>query len=191
MLKRRSFTAGIGSGGVLAASLPATAESCLDLRMATPSPLSTDTPVFETSLGKIQGYRRNGIHVFKGVPYAASAAGAARFMPPAVHSGWKNIRGTRAYGPVCPQPPRWRNDDLAFLFDWNEGYAGEDCLHLNVWTPSPDNGRRPVMVWLHGGGFHAGSSYELPSYDGENLSHRGDVVVVSVNHRVGSSGTWI
>jgi para-nitrobenzyl esterase len=73
--------------------------------------------------------------------------------------------------------------------DWNEGYPGEDCLHLNIWTPSlAGDGRRPVMVWLHGGGFHAGSSYELPSYHGENLSRRGDVVVVGVNHRVGVLG---
>jgi para-nitrobenzyl esterase len=151
--------------------------------------LTTSTPVVETQSGKVQGFCRNGIHSFRGLPYAATTAGPARFRPPARHAGWSGVRSTLAYGPVCPQAPRWRNDQLAFVMDWNEGYPGEDCLHLNIWTPSPAaNARRPVMVWLHGGGFYAGSSYELPSYDGENLSRRGDVVVVSVNHRVGVLG---
>ena len=78
-----------------------------------------------------------------------------------------------SYGPVCPQPVRggWAFDRLAFLYDWDDGYPGEDCLRLNVWTPGAgDRSKRPVMVWLHGGGYEAGSSQELPSYDGENLS---------------------
>jgi para-nitrobenzyl esterase len=151
--------------------------------------LTTDTPTVETQSGRVQGFRRNGIHSFRGLPYAATTAGGARFRPPARHPGWGGVRSTLAYGPVCPQAPRWRNDQLAFVMDWNEGYPGEDCLHLNIWTPSlAGGGRRPVMVWLHGGGFYAGSSYELPSYHGENLSRRGDVVVVGVNHRVGALG---
>jgi para-nitrobenzyl esterase len=96
-----------------------------------------------------------------------------------------------SYGPVCPQPVRtgWQSDRVAFLYDWDDGYPGEDCLRLNVWTPAAeDRGKRPVMVWLHGGGYEAGSSQELPAYDGENLSRRGDVVVVSINHRLGVFG---
>ncbi len=179
----------MGIGGTAAmAALPAEAAPGLDLQAHMPGPLSTDTPPVETRSGKVRGYRRNGIHVFKGIPYAAPTSGQARFGPPGRHPGWSGTRSALAYGPVCPQAPRWRNDYLAFLFDWNEGYPGEDCLFVNVWTPSVTEGRRPVMVWLHGGGFYAGSSYELPSYDGEHLSRRGDVVVVSVNHRVGLLG---
>jgi len=79
----------------------------------------------------------------------------------------------------------WASDRLAFLFDSDDGHPGEDCLRLNVWTPAADDrSKRPVMVWLRGGGHEAGSSRELPLYDGGSLSRRGDVVVVSVNHRL-------
>ncbi|HMB29051.1 MAG TPA: carboxylesterase family protein, partial [Blastocatellia bacterium] len=91
----------------------------------------------------------------------------------------------------CPQVARagWANDEEAWLFSWDDGIPGENCLRVNVWTPGiNDNKKRPVMVWLHGGGFQAGSGQELPSYDGESLSRRGDVVVVSVNHRLGVLG---
>jgi para-nitrobenzyl esterase len=75
------------------------------------------------------------------------------------------------------------------MFDWEDGQDSEDCLRLNVWTPSiNDNARRPVMVWLHGGGYVAGSAQELRMYPGANLARRGDVVVVSVNHRLGVLG---
>ncbi len=188
MLNRRSFAAAIGSGTALATSLPASGVPGFDLQSDPQGPISTDTTPVETSLGRVRGYRRNGIYAFKGVPYAASTAGAARFQPPSAHAGWSGVRSSLAYGPVCPQAPRWRNDQLAFVMDWNEGYPGEDCLFVNIWTPGIGGGRRPVMVWLHGGGFYAGSSYELHSYDGEHLSRRGDVVVVSVNHRIGLLG---
>jgi para-nitrobenzyl esterase len=95
------------------------------------------------------------------------------------------------FGPVSPQPARagWKNDEEAFMFLWDDGVQGEDCLRLNVWTPGTGSAaKRPVMVWLHGGGFVAGSSQELRAYDGENLARRGDVVVVSLNHRLGVLG---
>jgi para-nitrobenzyl esterase len=147
--------------------------------------------IVDTSAGKVRGYVRNGIVTFKGIPYAGSTAGEARFLPPAPVTPWTHVRAAMSYGPVCPQPVRggWASDRLAFLFDWDDGYPGEDCLRLNVWTPGAgDRGKRPVMVWLHGGGYEAGSSQELPSYDGENLSRRGDLVVVSVNHRLNVFG---
>jgi para-nitrobenzyl esterase len=147
--------------------------------------------IVETSAGKVRGYVRNGIVTFKGIPYAGSTAGEGRFQPPAPVTPWTQVRASMSYGPVCPQPVRggWASDRLAFLFDWDDGYPGEDCLRLNVWTPGTDDrSKRPVMVWLHGGGYEAGSSQELPSYDGENLSRRGDVVVVSVNHRLNVFG---
>jgi para-nitrobenzyl esterase len=147
--------------------------------------------VVETTAGKVGGYVRNGIFTFKGIPYAAPVGGEARFMPPAKPKTWAGVRSFMQYGQVCPQVARagWANDEEAWLFSWDDGIPGENCLRVNVWTPGiNDNKKRPVMVWLHGGGFQAGSGQELPSYDGESLSRRGDVVVVSVNHRLGVLG---
>jgi len=152
---------------------------------------SAASPVAETSAGKAGGFTRNGIHTFKGIPYAASTADAARFMPPAKPQPWTGVRSSRYYGPTCPQAPRtgWLNDENAFLFQWDDGQPGEDCLRVNVWTPGlADAKKRPVMVWLHGGGWAAGSGQEQPAYNGENLSRRGDVVVVSLNHRLNILG---
>ena len=105
------------------------------------------------------------------------------FLPPTRPQPWTGIRSTMWYGPTCPQGPRtgWLNDENAFLFQWDDGQPGEDCLRVNIWTPGLNDGKkRPVMVWLHGGGWTSGSGQEQPAYNGENLSRRGDVVVVSV-----------
>src|SRR4029077_14245342 len=95
------------------------------------------------------------------------------------------------YGRVCPRGPRgtWDEDEESWIFCYDDGVQGEDCLRLNIWTPGiNDDQKRPVMVWLHGGGFVSGSSQELRAYDGERLSRRGDVVIVSLNHRLGPLG---
>jgi para-nitrobenzyl esterase len=147
--------------------------------------------VVETTAGKVSGYVRNGIFTYKGIPYAAPVGGVARFLPPQKAKPWASVRSSMQYGQVSPQVARtgWANDEEAWLFSWDDGIPGEDCLRVNVWTPGiNDNKKRPVMVWLHGGGFQAGSGQELPSYDGENLAKRGDVVVVSLNHRLGVLG---
>jgi para-nitrobenzyl esterase len=147
--------------------------------------------VVETESGKVRGYTRNGIYAFKGIPYAASTAGNARFLPPGKAEPWTGVRSSMMYGPVCPQVPRsgWSNDEEAWLYCWDDGVPGEDCLRINLWSPGLGDGKkRPVMVLLHGGGFSAGSSQELKAYDGERLSRRGDVVVVSLNHRLGVLG---
>jgi para-nitrobenzyl esterase len=147
--------------------------------------------IVETRAGKVRGFMKNGIHVFRGVPYGASTGGASRFMPPKEPEPWTGIRSSLYYGHVSPFTPRtrWSNDEEAFMFQWNDGQSAEDCLHINVWTPGLHNTRkRPVMVWLHGGAFAYGSGQELRSYDGENLSKRNDVVVVTLNHRLNAFG---
>lgn len=147
---------------------------------------SSSTAVVQTTKGKVAGYVQNGIYTYKGIPYAK----AERFQAPVETEKWDGIRSCRQYGPVCPQPDRqgWTNDEIAFAFNWDDGFAMEDCLRLNVWTPAPDGKKRPVMVWLHGGGYTAGSGQELPSYEGSNLARSEDVVVVSINHRLNVLG---
>jgi para-nitrobenzyl esterase len=150
---------------------------------------SDDNPVVETRWGRIRGYVRNGICTFKAIPYGADPSGANRFMPPQKPAAWTGTRPCLHHGYVSPQAPRvgWKNNEESWLFSWDDGIQNEDCLNLNVWTPALDNGKRPVMVWLHGGDFDAGSATELPSYDGENLAHRG-AVLVSVTHRLNVLG---
>ena len=153
--------------------------------------------IVETECGRIRGFSRNGILTFKGIPYAASTAGAGRYMAPAKATPWTGVRSSMALGFACPQPfhvPEgrrvgWSRDEEAFMFEWDDGEPGEDCLRVNVWTPSTaDATRRPVLVWIHGGGYTSGSSNELRMYDGESLARRGNVVVVSLNHRLGPLG---
>ena len=147
---------------------------------------SSEDLVVDTESGKVAGYRDGGISIYKGIPYAE----AERFMPPTPVKPWEGVRSCRAYGPTAPQGARtgWRSDDAAFAFNWDDGFPGEDCQRLNIWTPGPGEGKkRPVMVWLHGGGYSAGSGQELPSYDGRHLAQK-DVVVVSLNHRLNVLG---
>lgn len=148
---------------------------------------SSQTAVTTTESGKVAGYVQSGLYIFKGVPYAR----AERFMPPQAPEKWEGIRSCRAFGPTCPQAVRggWQSDEHSFAFDWDDGHPGEDCLRVNIWTPAlADGAKRPVMVWLHGGGYAAGSGQELPSYDGANLARKGDVVVVTLNHRLNVLG---
>jgi para-nitrobenzyl esterase len=159
---------------------------------------SSKSHIVETTAGKVRGFAANSIYAFKGIPYAASTAGAQRFMPPAKPTPWSGVRSALALGPSSPQAfnstsigrrAGWNNDEEAFMFDWDDGRPSEDCLRVNVWTPGLGAGRRrPVLVWIHGGGYSSGSSNELRMYDGESLSRRGDAVVVSLNHRLGVLG---
>ncbi|MFN3136233.1 MAG: carboxylesterase/lipase family protein [Allomuricauda sp.] len=146
-----------------------------------------DIAVTNTESGKVRGYIHNGIVTYKGIPYAT----AERFKPATKVVPWEGVRSSTMYGPVAPllTPTTQVQDESEFVFDHDWGYTNEDCLRINIWTPSiEDDKKRPVLFWIHGGGFTAGSSQELPSYHGENLSKNGDVVVVSINHRLNILG---
>ena len=141
--------------------------------------------VVQTEAGAVRGFLRDGIYTYRGIPYAK----ADRFMPPQKVERWSGTRLALSYGHICPQPMNPLNEPQTFISDTRFWPASEDCQNLNVWTPGIGEGKhRPVMVWLHGGGFFSGSSMELPIYDGTNLSRKGDVVVVSLNHRLNVLG---
>jgi len=146
----------------------------------------------ETTHGKVRGLINSGICQFKGVPYGASTEGANRFQRPRRPTPWSGVRDCLGYGPVSPQAPYDAKDDYARLiqFDLNVAFGGisEDCLHLNIWTPSTGrDAKRAVLVSIHGGGFSI-SSGNHPMYDGAELASFGDVVVVTVTHRLSSFG---
>jgi len=136
---------------------------------------SQTDPIVTTAQGKWRGRSERGIHIFKGIRYGADTA-ARRFLPPVAPQAWTGVRDAIDFGPIAPQPSNGSRP------------LSEDCLHLNVWTPGlRDNARRPVMVWFHGGAYSGGTSNEIET-DGERLSRKGDVVVVTVNHRLNAFG---
>ena len=138
----------------------------------------------EITTGKIRGVMLGKVYAFKGVPYGASTEGARRFMPPAPVHPWTGVKDTVDWGPEAPQGPHTEIPEVAATIP--KTGISEDCLRLNVWTNSL-SGKRPVMVWLHGGGFTSGSgSYTM--YDGANLARKQDVVAITLNHRVNSFG---
>lgn len=178
-MDRRSF---IGFGTLAASALMSGKFSSALAENAKMKPGET----VETNLGKVRGATQNGVHAFKGVPYAASTAGENRFMPPKKREPWSGVRDALELGQRSPQllsgfhgqvPPEVES------MDRNEA-MGEDCLVLNVWTPSvARGGKRPVMVWLHGGGYTTGSGGFI-CYDGAELARKHDVVAITVNHRL-------
>src|SRR5713226_4691574 len=212
--ERRSFlcsvaTAGarLAGSGILSLSAEAqrkpeaspkafAATSCGNSRV-----IASDKTVAATTAGKIRGFRRNGVYIFKGVPYGASTAGKRRFRPPVKPEPWTGIRNALQYGRTCPSQDSahfntdGRNlatsDEDAFVLHRGAFAAvpGEDCLRANLWTPEINSSRkRPVMVYMHGGGFSGGSGHDLLSYDGECLARNHGAVVVTHNHRLNVYG---
>ncbi|MEO3821382.1 carboxylesterase family protein [Plantactinospora sp. B24E8] len=143
-------------------------------------------PVIRTTCGRLEGTKEAGLFVFRGVPYAEPPTGDRRWLPPQPKKRWHGVRSAKTFGAVAPQhrqPP----SEFAGAYLTVPGERSEDCLFLNVWAPGLDNAHRPIMFWIHGGGYEYGSGGQ-PNYDGSSLARRGDVVVVTVNFRLGALG---
>lgn len=168
---RRSVLAGAASIGV-----------ALGTRRAWPA-----SPIVGTRYGKIRGKTEAGVHVFKGVPYGESTAGANRFMPPKPPAPWSDVRDALSLGHRAPQTGAtgFMEEEVVAL---DRTPQGEDCLCLNIWTAGlGEKQKRPVMVWCHGGGFTGGSGGNI-RYDGTGLARKHDVVLVTINHRLNAFG---
>ncbi len=181
-----SATAGVGlaTGKSAAAS-----DSIKTAAHQGPGNLSTpSSAVAKTQYGKVRGFLDGGVFTFKGVPYGQTTAGENRWLPAKAPKPWSDEFPALVYGANCPQNLHtWTSSEQTFIQDWDDGWLSEDMLKLNIWTPSL-SGKRPVMFYMHGGGFSFGSSYELPSHEGAQMARHHDVVQVSVNHRLNILG---
>ena len=190
MNRRRALilpaTAGMGA----ALGLPAMGSDSTKTA-AHQAPGNCSTPksaIAKTQYGKVRGYIDAGVLTFKGIPYGQDTAGENRWLPAKPPKVWEGEYPALIYGANCPQSLHdYTAIEHSFLQDWDDGYMSEDMLKLNVWTSSL-SGKRPVMVYYHGGGFTFGSSYELPSQEGAQMARYHDVVVVTVNHRLNILG---
>ncbi len=147
--------------------------------------------IAETAYGKVRGFIHKDIYNFLGIPYGANTEGKNRFMPPQKPEPWSDIYPAVYWPNAAPQLLEnfYANRYLAFTDYWHYDDVSENCLGINVWTPGyNDNVKRPVMLWIHGGGFTSGNSIEHPEYHGENLARKENIVFCSLNHRLGPLG---
>lgn len=196
---RRKFfkTMGAGVAGVTLTSSPLSMVSC-----APPSAkrdqddgqilfIGENIAVTDTEYGKVRGFILRGIYYFLGIPYGADTSGSNRFMPPQKPQSWTDIYPAIWWGNTAPQQMenRYTNKYGAFRDHWNYDDISEDCLKVNVFTPGINDGkRRPVLLWMHGGGWTSGNSIEHDGYNGENLARLGDIVFCSIHNRLGPIG---
>ncbi len=156
-------------------------------KAAGPTCSTPRSAVAKTQYGKVRGYVEEGVLTFKGVPYGADTGGENRWLPAKPPAPWDGEYPALTYGANCPQRLHNWSSEQTFLQQWTDGWQSEDMLKLNIWTPSL-SGKRPVMFYIHGGGFTFGSAYELASQDGAQLARHHDVVSVTVNHRLNVLG---
>jgi para-nitrobenzyl esterase len=202
---RRKFlgTLGVGAAGVTLSSAgeaTAAAAPAQSRSRSSSSSRDADGPILQvgndiaiadTTSGKVRGYILRGIHHFLGMPYGADTSGANRFMPPQKPKPWTDVYPALWWGNSAPQnmDNRYANKYASFRDHWNYDDVSEDCLRINVFTPALKDGRkRPVLFWIHGGGYTNGNAIEQDGYNGENLARAGDVVFCSINHRLGPLG---
>jgi para-nitrobenzyl esterase len=182
-----SATTGLG----IALGRKASASDSIKTGVHQQEPGTCSTPrsaVAKTQYGPVRGYVDGGVLTFKGVPYGQNTAGENRWLPAKAPASWKDEYPALVYGANCPQRLHdWTGNEQTFLQDWDDGWQSEDMLKLNIWTPNL-SGSRPVMFYIHGGGFEFGSSYELPSHEGAQMARHHDVVQISVNHRLNALG---
>lgn len=200
-LNRRTFirnlslgTAAVGTGAMLPLS------SCAPSTGAASNASDNDGPILQigdniaiadTEYGKVKGFIMRDVYTFLGIPYGADTGGKNRFMPPRKHESWEGVRPAVFYGNTAPQNIYGRSTTSygAFVDHWNYDEVSEDCLTINIWTNGlAGSGKRPVIVWLHGGGYSNGNGIEQDGYHGENIARHGDVVFCSINHRLNVFG---
>ena len=166
------------------------AASSSDVRTVQAAGASCSTPrsaVAKTQYGKVRGYVEDGVLTFKSVPYGANTGGENRWLPAKPATPWDGEYPALTYGANCPQRLHNWSSEQTFLQQWTDGWQSEDMLKVNIWTPSL-TGKRPVMFYIHGGGFTFGSAYELASQDGAQMARHHDVVSMTVNHRLNVLG---
>ena len=181
-MDRRTF---IGNLSTIAGS--AAAYSLIPSPLALARAAAEPSPrIVDTAAGRVRGMVDNGVHVFKGIPYGGATGGTMRFLPASKPAPWTGVRDMFEYGPMAPQVTAGSADEANV--SRRAMTPSEDCLVLNVWTRGLNDGaKRPVLFWIHGGGFTSGSG-SSSVYDGVNLATRGDVVVVTINHRLNVFG---
>ena len=188
---RRKFFRNLGAG---AAGLTL-GTSAISFTSGTSSPgkdedgqilfIGDNIAVAETSNGKVRGFIHKDIYNFLGIPYGANTSGKNRFMVPQKPDPWNDVFPAVYWPNSAPQllDNFYANRYLAFTDYWHYDDVSENCLGINVWTPGyKENIKRPVLLWIHGGGYTSGNSIEHPEYHGENLSRQGNIVFCSLNH---------
>jgi para-nitrobenzyl esterase len=196
---RRKFfqTMGVGAAGLTLGTAAMSLTSCASASAKKEDEdgqilfVGDNIAVADTQYGKVRGYVLRGINYFLGMPYGADTSGANRFMPPQKPKPWTDIYPALWLGNSAPQQMdnAYKNKYMDFRDHWNYDDVSEDCLKINVFTPGINDGKkRPVLLWMHGGGFWNGNAIEHDGYKGENLARFGDIVFCSVNHRLGPLG---